>query len=574
MRAEEGPMLVTVLGTNPKRACYTLGGQSAETDLAPLALVKLLPSERRPARIVALCTPEAAKESWSLLEAGLDGTGIGLTKPPIPSQALTDVAVFLEIVSRSIPVEDPPAALLIDVTHGFRHFAFLTLLAIQYLSALRRVPLRGAYYGLWRPVEKGPSPFLDLRPLLELPDWIHALRAFDESGDASQLAALVEAASNQSARDTASTLRHISEARSAGLPLELGQLSTSFRGNRKKPFREALKVRGALLGDELWRRLDEPLAKFSFSEPVQGQGWKNQVALTTAELSRQAAHVDDLLDRGSIAMALGLMNEWTVSWAALRIDRAGSWLDYHSGRTVAATTLSSLAALACDQALGGGLSDEQRAVGRFWRDLCDLRNGFHHHGMRPQVLVGPGAADVRNKLDAVCAQWQTLKCAPDMPITPPATGRLLVSPIGRRPGVLYSAVEACRLDGEVPEACLVLCSSETSTAIDDALAHAGFRDDVQRLCISDPYGGQSEIECLVRDARKHLVGAQEVLVNITGGTTLMGLAVSAIAVEAQRLARDVRRFGLVDRRPPSEQDADPYRAGEAFWLDRGGSYGD
>jgi hypothetical protein len=68
--------------------------------------------------------------------------------------------------------------------------------------------------------------------------------------------------------------------------------------------------------------------------------------------------------------------------------------------------------------------------------------------------------------------------------------------------------------------------------------------------------------------------AQEVTINLTGGTTIMGLAISAIANEAQRLARDVRRFGLVDRRPPNEQDADPYRAGDVFWLDPRGTYGD
>jgi thioesterase domain-containing protein len=78
----------------------------------------------------------------------------------------------------------------------------------------------------------------------------------------------------------------------------------------------------------------------------------------------------------------------------------------------------------------------------------------------------------------------------------------------------------------------------------------------------------------VREARRPLVAAQEIAVNLTGGTTLMGLAVAAIANEAQRLGRDVRRFGLVDRRPPSEQDANPYRAGEAFWLDPRSSHGD
>ena len=65
--------------------------------------------------------------------------------------------------------------------------------------------------------------------------------------------------------------------------------------------------------------------------------------------------------------------------------------------------------------------------------------------------------------------------------------------------------------------------------------------------------------------------AEEVLVNVTGGTTLMGLAAEALANAARDLARPaVRRFGPADRRPPAEPDADPYRVGEPFWLDRAG----
>jgi len=83
----------------------------------------------------------------------------------------------------------------------------------------------------------------------------------------------------------------------------------------------------------------------------------------------------------------------------------------------------------------------------------------------------------------------------------------------------------------------------------------------------DPYGGLEEIERIVKEARPFLVGAKEVLVNITGGTTLMGLAAEALAKEAGNFARPVRRFGLVDRRPPGEQREHPYQAADVFWLD-------
>lgn len=561
------PWLVTVLGTDPRPARYQFEGSSVETDLAPLALVQLLPDDRRPCRILALCTPEAKEQSWPILEGGLVGSSIEAALIEIGGDP-TDVGSFLRTVTAAIPVSSSPQALMIDATHGYRHYALLTYLTIQYISVLRGIELRNAFYGLWRPLEEGTSPFLDLRALLVLPEWIHALRMFGDAGDAAGLAGLIERGGDQVARAMSKELRQISEARKAGLPLELGQASARFRAERKKPFKQALNAQGALLEDELWRRLEEPLGKFGFASPNQSQGWKRQVALNADELNRQAALVDDLLDRGSIAVALGLMNEWTVSRVVLQMENPGWWLDYRSARRAAATVLGALDELARDPALANGLTQAQRDLGRFWLNLSDLRNAFHHHGMRPQVLVGTGANDVRSKLDAVRAYWSALKTAVDLPIPLQATTqRLLVSPVGRRPGVLYSAFDACRRDGVPADACLILASDETSGAADEALREAGFGGQVHRIRMADPYGDQAEIEGLVRDARKHLVVAQEIAVNLTGGTTLMGLAVEAIANEAQRLGREVRRFGLVDRRPPNEQDADPYRAGEAFWID-------
>jgi len=393
-------LLVTVLGTNSKPARYTLDGRSVEATLAPLALVRLLPEDRRPSRIVALCTAEAKAQSWRLLEQALVGSGIDVKVVEIGVDP-TDVTSFLRIVTTAIPAEGAPDGLMIDATHGFRHYAVLTYLAIQYVSVLRGIELRNAFYGLWRPLEEGPSPFLDLRALLVLPEWIHALRVFGDAGDASRLGRLIESDGDQAARAMARELRQISEAREAGLPLELGQTSASFREARKRPFKRALGAQGALLGDELWQRLEEPLRRFGFDAQNQSQGWKKQVTLNLDELKRQAALVDDLLDRGSIAVALGLMNEWTVSRTILQMGKQGSWLDYHSARRAAAAALGALGELARDQDLGKGLTEGQRGLGRFWHDLSHLRNAFHHHGMRPQVLVGAGADDARSKLDAV-----------------------------------------------------------------------------------------------------------------------------------------------------------------------------
>lgn len=118
----------------------------------------------------------------------------------------------------------------------------------------------------------------------------------------------------------------------------------------------------------------------------------------------------------------------------------------------------------------------------------------------------------------------------------------------------------------MPARCLVICSSETEGLAADAAARAGFGGELEMLRV-DAYGGRPEIERVVAELRRSLFTAERVVVNVTGGTTLMGLVAEAIAAEARKLARPVRRFGLIDRRPPKEQDLDPYQVGEPFWLD-------
>ena len=54
---EREHVLLTVLGLDPKVATYDLGGEQAESRLAPVALYELLSEEDRPHRVLALCTP-------------------------------------------------------------------------------------------------------------------------------------------------------------------------------------------------------------------------------------------------------------------------------------------------------------------------------------------------------------------------------------------------------------------------------------------------------------------------------------------------------------------------------------
>ena len=560
-------MLLTVLGRNPRPACYSLGDRQAEARLAPLALLEMLPDTERPDQILAICTDEARQDSLPILKEALAGRTAVEEIPVQGGEAQEDVGRFLTDVVARIP-QGAHVDLTVDVTHGFRHFSFLTWMAVLYLAALRGVRVRGAYYGLLSPDRI--SPFLDLRPLLELPRWIHAIQVLSETGSSIPMARLLDTGSpSQVTRKLSGALSQISEGYLSGLPLELGRQIRLFHDDGLKPLKRLLKQEHDLpLAEELVENLRHSLAPFVLDQQVSGEGWKSQVTLSEMELARQAHLIDDLLKRENTASALGLLNEWTVSWVALRLGEQENWLDYTKGRRKAAHLLGALKAAGRDDDLRPFLSDDQRQLGEFWDTLCDLRNSFHHHGMRPQSLIGN--QQTHQKLDRVRAYWKdSLRACPDfsMRFTQPDAERVLVSPIGNRPGVLFSALKAFQSEYGDPTMCLVLCSDRSEAGIAQALERAGYAGRLERLQFQDPYGGRDEIQPLVRRARLHLLGAQAVLVNLTGGTTLMGLAAEAVAGAARNLACPVRRFGLVDRRSPEEQAADPFQMGEPLWLD-------
>lgn len=542
--------MLTILGTHPKPARYVLDGREHECDLAPVALLELLMEPKRPNRVLALCTPEAKEETWPKLKGVLpDQCRAELVEVPTGNEQ-SDIGKFLEVVARAIP---KGVDLTVDVTHGLRHFAFLTYAAVLYMAALQGIRVQGAYYGLLKP--DAPSPFLDLASLLELPRWVHALDVLRETGSALPMAQLLGVQSPIS-RD----LKSLSEAYLSGLPLELGLQARKVKDHGRS-LRRLLRKKRLPLEGELCRQLTDMLEPQALLDGPQGDGWKRGVSLSEAELERQARIIDSLLEHGHTATALRLMKEWTVSWVIHRQNPGAEWLDYHKARRPTENRLRAIA----DQ--------QQTKLAEFWRELTELRNGFAHHGMRGQSLVND--RKTRVQIDRVREYWEsTLRSLPNCSLSLGESpgGRVLISPMGKSPGVLFSAVKACQTEGISEEItkCLVICSRETEGYIEDALRRAGYDARVETLRLEDAFGGgRDEIEHLVQAAQKHLIGATEVVVNVTGGTTFMGLVVEAIGLAAaRRFACPTRRFGLIDRRSQAEQIADPYQAGEAFWLDK------
>ncbi|MEW5980208.1 MAG: TM1812 family CRISPR-associated protein [Acidobacteriota bacterium] len=570
-QANANHILLTGLGERAKRVCYTLGGRQVTAELAPLALIQLLEPPDRPHRVFAMVTRGAREKTWTLFQDGVQ-QAINVAPEPIAipdGRNDSEIRQIVEAVAAKVP---EAIEVTIDVTQGLRHFPFLLYGISLYLQSLRGIRIRGAYYGMLEGSdEKDAKPIVNLQPLIEMPEWFHAVRVFKEAGSTHPIVRLVQPLAehlrqhaiakgndpslHQQATEVAQfaeRLERIGDAVAAGLPLELGKASTLLAGQRiPGPL-----VNSLPLGNEIFQQLSLANAPFCFLSPPTWSGeWKRKVPLNQAELDRQAVLIERLFESNHLPAAIGLLEEWIVSWVILhelKEDQRVRWLDFKEVRRKASQRLGVLAAHATE-ASGG-----HQQWSRFWSQLTELRNTVHHHGMREQSWES-----APESLKPVLEFWGCLRRGEILlSAFGGGGGTLLITPQGSRPGVFYSALKATE-----PNRCLVVCSLQTQATVEEAASKAGSAGPVKKLLLQDPFSGFDELPALSKEARSWLLEADEVVANLTGGTTLMGIAVQQLLELGQKLGRPGRRFALIDRRPPTEQDAQPYVASEFRWLD-------
>lgn len=138
---------------------------------------------------------------------------------------------------------------------------------------------------------------------------------------------------------------------------------------------------------------------------------------------------------------------------------------------------------------------------------------------------------------------------------------LLVSPLGMSKGLLYSALMQISC-----QACLVIASSQSVASLNEIQDKAGYQGVFYIKQLQDVFTGFSESETLVEECKDFLLKADQIVCNITGGTTAQQFAVQAIYEKAKELKKTVRRIALIDRRDALEQRNTPYIVGEKIEL--------
>ena len=425
-------ILLTGLGMLKKTTEYLWNGKKTKAELTPLALVQLLDKSQLPNHVIGVVTAGAKRETWQTFRAGICNTlkfSPELVEIPNGNNA-DELRQILESVANRIP---EGADLTLDVTQGFRHFPFIFYALVLYLKSLREVNIRGAYYGMIEGIPQDkPKPIIDLQPLLELPEWFHAVRMFRDQGTTKPMADLLqplaavlrqetgqlfsagkkEAGTERSAhakqvRGSVDWLERYAFAYESALPLELEKASRSLVDSMNRlPTIDSPRL-PPLVG-ELTKSIVSTAEKSAFvTLPGKGK-WKQHICLDEDELNRQAYMIDLYLDRDQLSLAIGLMREWVVSWVIWKSDNCKdikNWLELDV-RELYSKELGAIGAAARGEAATLKLTlSVPEGFGNFWNQLTiELRNALLHNAMRIEHVEEPPKS-----LQSVQGFWNTLR---------------------------------------------------------------------------------------------------------------------------------------------------------------------
>jgi hypothetical protein len=555
---------------------YELGHRQQKSLVSALALSQLVDSDHRPDEVWMLVTPEAAN-NWGSLEQQAKEMGICVRRIDLTgNEQPDDTADFLERVAERIPAG---AAVTLDVTQGLRHHAFLFYALALYLSTFREVSLQGAWYCRFEIASdpETPRPFIDLQPVLELSRWFLVLSIFRQLGITEPIASLLQPEAqrlrNQATaaghdkelhgqargiKNLCTALNNYSFAYSSALPLELGRAASSV-AELAEVLNHAQLAQRLPLMQAISGAMGETARTYAYAEAPRFEGqWKEKIILNEAELSRQAKMIDEYFQKGNLSLAVGLLREWTISWLMWKSDQRESWLGFPN-RKPFEQQLGFLAAIERTIEEGWEVREDDLELGKFWNQISDqLRNSLMHHAMRVEEMERAPRV-----LKEVLEIWDRLKNLEwQKPEIGGGGGRLLVCPIGMTPGVLYSALSHVQ-----PQRVVVLCSSQSASAIEQAIEKSGL--DIESLLIQmqDPHAGVDEFKKLIRAVTPWIFKADELHCCLTGGTALMGVLAGQIANKARaEFQRTVQQFVLIDKRQPEEQRNNPWEVGEIRYL--------
>ncbi|NYE58839.1 hypothetical protein [Carboxydothermus ferrireducens] len=139
--------------------------------------------------------------------------------------------------------------------------------------------------------------------------------------------------------------------------------------------------------------------------------------------------------------------------------------------------------------------------------------------------------------------------------------KILISPLGMSPGLLYSALYHVK-----PDFLFCLTSEKGKEKLPEIMEKAGYMGGYSVFIVDDPFTSFHKTEEVWKSLKDLLDSDAEIVVNITGGTTALQYLVQKTAERLESQGFSVKTVALIDRRSRSEQESNPYVPGKIFYL--------
>lgn len=590
-------MLLTTLSASPREAVYRYGGQLVAAFQSPVALIKLLPPDELPDKIIILCTEKLHNEQYLLVRDTLleyyeqVSKSIGKLKAVdicevlIPDGITADeLWQILAEVLQSIPPNIPPKCeLILDVTHGYRSFSFLYFTAALFLKALHEVDIKAVYYSMVD-TNLPEKPIIDLSLLLDMVEWFYATRIFRQTGQASPLCELLhpfeeyppglkseeEYRAYGLVKDIRKSLESVSAAYAQALPLELGNEAEKLLQKIVGPIPGHV-VQKIPLADQLFASVQSFAQPFAFTtiNTIKEKKQK-RITLTQTELERQATIIDSYLEQGYINYALGMIREWMVSCAIWNQNsgtgsHSAEWLVMEK-RNEFEDKLSYLTSIYQASERDSHiniLSPEQCWLSGKWDFLSQKRNQLAHHGFaHGNVLQSAENMQEIRTMWAELKEYMTSPAHWNLSIAS-GQGTLLISPLGLSKGLLFSALSHFN-----PNRLCIVTSATSADSLKEIAETANWSGTQTLYIMKDPFTGFDEAEAVFKAFQSSILSAEQIVINITGGTTAMQHVIQQVARRIERFGKDMQLYAFADRRSPDEQRENPYVLGEIISLNQ------
>lgn len=382
-----GHLLLGSIGTSAyDTVTYELDGESVDTEVAPVALVKLINShpdinfDISSALIVR--TPEAGKANDALLKRAFSDADIDYELVDI---ALIDNEADINNILRTVSDhlrsdrfdED---SVVLDISHSFRSLPIVFLLSLMQLRGLEEnLTLEKIYYSRFAGSRnRDRAPVIDLTYLRTMLEWFHAFESAHRTGTIREIRLLLDEKREALFQDSehahpdrrlfAAFVKSFGAAQKeidAGFPLEAGCSAKSALTTLSKLDEEAF------IGPEgmVLEPLEILIKEF---ETTQDVSRKTDYELDVDELRREASIVRFYVRHRKYWIALECGRELFINRLLYDAGQTDTWLSEDTRRGIKPP-----AGHAAED-----LTHASPEVQRLWDQISDARNKYAHAGFK------------------------------------------------------------------------------------------------------------------------------------------------------------------------------------------------